>query len=193
MTTEDDVYALLQRYFSTINAEAAALDSAYPPLAIVIRDRQSQAPRPVGAYAMLTGQGFRDDGEALAICHDALTVATVPRVVESRVRSLLFLVRVDVYAPGASMYAGLFMNALKSDRAALDLSPLVVRRVKPTVSAPELIGQQWEGRAHFDVEIAALSTGRTLVDVIETVGIDFTGKGGGHDPVSIATQIQKVN
>ena len=174
--TEDDLSDALQAYLKAIDAEATALAPGRVGLSKIIRDHMN-APRPAGPYAMITFIGSRDLGEADHPCYGTATIATQARVTETRIRSSEYKFRIDVYAPRATDYTRLFERALRSERANVELGGLVVRHVDAVTQAPELVQQKWEGRAHMNVELAALTREKLLIDVIESGEIQFEGDG----------------
>lgn len=174
--TEDDLSDALQAYLRTVDQEATALAPGRVSLSKIIRDHMN-APRPKGPYGMITFIGSRDLGEADHPCYGTATIASVERVTETRVRSSEYKFRIDVYAPRATDYTKLFERALRSERAGVDLAGLVVRNIDGVSQSPELVQQKWEGRAHFTVELAALTRDTILIDVIESGEITFEGRG----------------
>jgi len=185
--TEDDLSDRLQAYLKAIDDEATALTPGRVGLSKIIRDHMN-APRPQGPYAMITLLGSNDLAEADHPCYGTATIGGAERVTETRIRAAEYKFRVDVYAPRATDYTRLFERALRSERANVDLNGLVVRRVDPVTQAPELVGQKWEGRAHFTVELAALTREKLLIDVIESGDISFEGRGAAEINASLHFQ-----
>ena len=174
--TEDDLSDRLQAYLEAIDAEATALTPGRDGLTRIIRDHIN-APRPQGPYAMITFLASRDLVEADHPCFGTAVYDAEQRVTETRIRAVEYKFRVDVYAPRATDYTRLFERALRSDRAGVDLAGLVVRNIDGVSQSPELVQQKWEGRAHFTVELAALTRDTILIDVIESGEITFEGRG----------------
>jgi hypothetical protein len=92
-------------------------------------------------------------------------------------RGVVRLWRVEVFATTAGAIADLFAGALQSSRAETDLERMKVRRVTRITYPRELVGERWEGRAAFDVEIADLVETSVLIDVIDRGSIEITGSG----------------
>lgn len=174
--TEDEASEELRAWLAAVDADASLIDPARAGLAGVTISHQ-RGPRPSGAYAMVTHLSDRDMSEVDHQAFTAKTIATEERIVEDRTRGLERLYRVDVFAPTASEVAGLFVAALRSHRAQIGLGGMKVRRVKTLDIDPKLIGEGWEGRAAFDVEIADLVTQSVLIDVIEQVTVETTALG----------------
>lgn len=171
--TEDEIFDRLQTFFKAVNDDQHIIDAAYVPLGFVVDDHQN-APRSIGPYAMLTGQGWRDAAEA-----DHYGYADIgDRVVEGRTRCFEYLFRLDFFASRATDYAKLFQMALRSSRAQTELAPFALRRVDKTASSPELIGGRWEGRAALNVELAALASEKVLIDVIDQGRVTLEGQTG---------------
>lgn len=186
--TEDDVSEAVEAYLIAINSERRFIDPLYQPLAGIVRAFQS-APRPQGPYALVTPLGLIDNGEAdhftygeaaiLSRSQEATDPAlqTRPVVTERRIRSVLAKIRIDVFAAKAVDYAQVLRGAFLSLRATTDLGGILPRSVGQIDYQPQLLGQEWEGRASFEVELAGLSGEANAIDVIEkgSVGVEAAG------------------
>ena len=185
---EDDVSAAVENYLISINDERRFIDPLYQPLAGIARAYQS-APRPEGAYALVTPLGLVDNGEADHVTYGEAVILSrsreatdpalqeQPVVTERRIRSVLTKVRIDVFAAKAVDYAQVLRSAFLSCRASTDLGGILPRTVGNIDFQPQLIGQEWEGRASFEVELAGLTGEANAIDVIESgsVGVEAAG------------------
>lgn len=187
--TEDEVFDALQGFLRKIDAERVDIVPGHIALSHLIAGYVN-APRPTGPYAAIYPLASRDTLEADDLCFSTMTLHDVPQVLEERTRALEYKFRIDVYASRPSNSALAFMAALRSSRAQVDLWPLVVRRIDAVAMSGELKGQQWEGKASFNVELAALRTEKTIIDTIETGDITFEGEGGAT--VLAATSYQRT-
>lgn len=188
--TEAEAFQRLRSLFVAVDAEAHALDASHPVLTDVIHSHQT-APRPKGAYALLTPLGVRPGRDGDQIRYGTATVASVERVVEKRTRPDEIGFRVDVFASRPSTYTDLFRAALVSARAQLELLPAVVANVGlPVEVEATLVQQKWEGRAHFTVTLGATVTTPILIDVIESGSIIL--ESDGQPPAPVDFNYQKV-
>lgn len=174
--TEDEASEALRAWLASVDAEATAIEPARAALDGVVHSHQV-APRMTGAYAVVTPLGERDDGAADHPTYEAVTIDGVERIVETVTRGVVRLWRVEVFATTASAVADLFAGALQSSRAETDLERMKVRLVTRITYPRELVGERWEGRAAFDVEIADLVETSVLIDVIDRGSIEITGSG----------------
>ena len=182
--TEAEAFRAVERFLAAINAERRFIDPAYEPLTAIVRS-PAGAPRKDGPYALVTFIGSIDNGEADHFCYDeavilarseAATDAAMkqrPVVTEARVRSVAFKFRIDVFAGRALDYATVLNAAFRSSRATVDLGGMTPRDVGRVDYMPQLIGQEWEGRAKFEVELVALSAVRNAIDVIESGAVSI--------------------
>lgn len=179
--TEDEASKTLCRFLAKLAADAVLIDPAHEVLVEVRKDHQ-EAPRPVGPYAMVEFITDRDLDELDDEAYSDITVGTGPgavdRVLMCKSRGVEWLFRVHAYARRPMDWAKLFRAGLRSAEASVWMAPLVVRDVREIKRAPELIQQDWEGRAMFEVALGAVATDRLLVDVIETGEIITEGAGG---------------
>lgn len=137
----------------------------------------------------MTPLGLIDSGEAdhftygeaviLSRSQEATDPAlqTRPVVTERRIRSILAKIRIDVFAAKAVDYAQVLRGAFLSLRATTDLGGILPRTVGQIDYLPQILGQEWEGRASFEVELAGLSGEANAIDVIEkgSVGVEAAG------------------
>lgn len=172
--TEDGVFNRLQALLSRVDAEAAILDPAHVRLSHVIRAHQN-GPRPVGPYASLNMLADDDLGEVHCLTYADREIGEEERVVQTVARAHAWLVRIEVYASAPTDYLRLFAAALHGAAHAIDLAPLVVRRVRDITRAPELVQERWEGRAFLDVELGGIAANGLLIDVIESGTIQANG------------------
>lgn len=179
--TEDEASKTLCRFLAKLAADAVLIDPAHEELAEVRKDHQ-EAPRPVGPYAMVEFITDRDLDEIDGEAYSDVTIGTGPgavdRVVMCKSRGVEWLFRINVYAQRPMDVAKLFRAGLRSAEASVWMAPLVVRDVRDIKRAPELVQQQWEGRAMFEVSLGAVATESLLVDVIETGTVTTEGAGG---------------
>lgn len=175
--TEDGASDTLCDFLEKLAADAILIDPARAALGPVIKDRPG-APRPTGAYVMVEFITDRDVDELDDESYDEVTIGSEERVVMCKSRGVELLFRVNVYAQRPMDWAKLFRAGLRSAEAAVWMAPLVVRDVRDIKRAPELVQQQWEGRAMFEVALGAVATESLLVDVIETGTVTTEGAGG---------------
>lgn len=185
---EDEVATTIEAFLQTINTERRFIDPTYKPLKSIIIANE-RAPTPVGSYAMVTMIGLVDNGEAdhtdyreaviLSRSRDATVeeLKAAPVEIERRFRSFLTKVRIDVFAGAASDYARILRGVFLSARAQTDLGCLMPRTIGDIESERVLVGQIWEGRARFEIELSGISRTETAIDVIESGRIRMTGTG----------------
>ena len=186
--TEDEAFDAIHAFMCAINNERKFIDARYTPLALISRAYQT-APAPTGPYGLITFLGATDNGEADHRCYGEAVILERSRqasdpamqaravVTEARTKSQLHRYRFDFYASRAADYARLFQAAFRSERALCDLGALLPRSVHDISYEPELVGQQWEGRARFEVELAALHVDLVAIDTIETGTVAAEGVG----------------
>lgn len=179
--TEAEGYSALFAFLTKLADDAILIEPARPALGPVIFDRQ-ESPRPVGPYAMIEFVTDRDLDELDDEAYSDITIGSGPgaveRVVMCKSRGVEWLFRVHVYASRPMDWAKLFRAGLRSAEASVWMAPLVVRDVREIKRSPELIQQDWEGRAMFEVALGAVTTDQLLVDVIETGEVITEGAGG---------------
>lgn len=175
--TEEEASDTLRAYLVKLAADAILINPAREVLANIIHDAP-EAPRPVGPYAMIEFITDRDLAELDDEIYQDVTLGGESRVVMCKSRGVEWLFRVNVYASRPIDWCRLFAAGLRSAEAAVWMAPLVVRDVRDIKRAPQLIQQDWEGRAMFEVALGAVATEPLLVDVIETGEIITEGAGG---------------
>lgn len=164
---EDALYDRLQAYLVTVDQEAAAIDPGHVTLTQIIREHQT-APRPEGPYVSINLVGRTDLGEVRCLGYEEREIGGEPRVIEKTGRAYEWRFTVSVFASEPLDYADALANALRSERASVDMAPMQVRRVADPQRAPELVQQHWEGRAQFDVDFGGIVVGQLLIEVIES-------------------------
>jgi hypothetical protein len=186
--TEDEAFEAIHAFLCAINQERKFIDALYKPLVAINRAYQT-APVPKGPYGLITFLGTTDSGEAdyrsygEAVVLERSRQASDPAMqsvavaTETRTKSELHRYRFDFYASRPSDYARLFQAAFRSERALSDLGGLLPRSIHDISYEPELVGQQWEGRARFEVELAALRVDLVAIDTIEKGSISSEGVG----------------
>lgn len=174
---EDGAFDRLRAHLVKLAADAVLIDPSREVLVDVIRDHPG-APRPVGPYAMIEFITDRDLAEFDDETYQDVTLGGESRVVMCKSRGVEWLFRVNVYASRPVDWCRLFAAGLRSAEAAVWMAPLVVRDVRDIKRAPQLVQQEWEGRAMFEVSLGAVATEPLLVDVIETGEIITEGAGG---------------
>lgn len=175
--TEDDAFDLLRAYLVKVAADAVLIAPAREVLVDVIRDAQG-APRPVGAYAMIDFITDRDLDEVDGESFGDVNIGGDDRVVMCKARGVEWLFQVNIFAKRPMDWARLFRAGLRAGEASVWMAPLVVRDVREIKRAPELIQQEWEGRAAFEVSLGAVVSEQLLVDVIERGTVITEGAGG---------------
>ena len=188
--TEDETYRVLRTLLVQVDAESVVLGTTDTPLTDIIHSHQT-APPPLGGYAIITPLGTRDTGEGFRTCYDDVVFQGVPRVVELRTVGVALGFRLDVFAVGATDYARAFHTALTSARAQLELLPLVVSEIAEVDHTPQIVGQNWEDRARFNVTLATARTQSTLIDVIERGHIAIAGSGSRPTPITTNADFPK--
>lgn len=175
--TEDEASRTLCRYLAKLAGDAVLIDPDHEVLVEVRKDHQ-EAPRPKGPYAVVEFVTDRDIEEVNGERYQDAVISGEPRVVMCKDRGVEWLFRVNVYASRPLDWTRLFRSGLQIGDASVWMAPLVIRAVGEAKRAPELIQQDWEGRAMLDVTLGAVATEQLLVDVIETGAIEFEGQGG---------------
>lgn len=179
--TEDEGSKALCRFLAKLAADAVLINPAHEVL-VEIRKGHQEAPRPTGPYAMVEFVTDRDLDELDDEAYSDLTIGSGPSAVERvlmcKSRGVEWLFRVHVYASRPMDWAKLFRAGLRSAEASVWMAPLVVRDVREIKRSPELVQQDWEGRAMFEVALGAVTTDQLLVDVIETGEVITEGAGG---------------
>jgi hypothetical protein len=175
--TEDAASKTLCRYLAKLAADAVLIDPTHEVLVEIRKDHQ-EAPRPVGPYAVVEFITDRDIAEVNGERYRDATISGEPRVVMCKDRGVEWLFRVNVYASRPLDWTRLFRSGLQIGDASVWMAPLVIREVGEAKRAPELIQQDWEGRAMVEVTLGAVATEQLLVDVIETGEVITTGQGG---------------
>jgi hypothetical protein len=187
--TEDDASKTLCDFLEKLAADAILINPAREVLGEIIKDHPG-APRPSGQYCMVEFITDRDLDEFNDERFSDITVGTGPaaedRVVMCKSRGVEWLFRVNLYASRPMDWARLFAAGLRSAEACVWMAPLVVRDVRDIKRAPELIQQEWEGRAMFEVALGAVATEPLLVDVIEQGTVITEGAGGSTVTTSIS-------
>ena len=171
-----DASDLLRALFVATEGELSDTAPGVAPLIDVVFAHQT-APRPKGAYGLITPLGTVDLGESDQPCFRAVTVAGKERISERRSRTVQHGFRVDVYATGAVAVAGRLIAALRSSRAGIALHPFALRRIGPVKGDAAMIQSAWEDRANFTVDLAVIQREEILIDVIEHVSSTISADG----------------
>jgi hypothetical protein len=175
--TEDGASKALCDYLEMLAANAVLIDPSREHLAGVWLSFQ-EMPRPLGAYATVDFVADRDLTEFDDESYSEIEIAGEDRVVLCKSRGVEWLFKINVYASRPIDWCRLFSAGLRSRESSVWMAPLVVRDVRPVQRVPALVQAEWEGRASFDVALAAVATEPLLVDVIETGEIITSGEGG---------------
>jgi hypothetical protein len=177
---QDATFDALRGVLLRLDNEYKIINPPHVKLVDVIRSHQN-GPRPVGPYAMLTLQGERDTMESDCVAYTEIDIGTVQdpdlRVVAETRRAMEFLFDIDIFASDALDRARQLSIAVQTAGAWVDTA-IIVREVKAPTFSPELVQQRWEGRARFELVLAAMVKSKTLIDVIESVTIGFTSDTG---------------
>lgn len=166
--SEDAILARLRAWVKDVTG----LDDGH-----VIKDHPG-APRPRGPYVMLNilsadrvaEMGCRlyehpagdeeDEGESGG--------PDAGPMVERRATDWEWVVSVNVYAPSALDTARNLSSSTRSPAVmSRNVRPMVFRETSMLRRIPELVEGSWEGRAQFDVTVAACVLDGFLVDIIE--------------------------
>lgn len=125
------------------------------------------APRPEGPYVMLNAINARRMREMGAILYEEETGDE--QVTERRATDWEWTWSVHCYAADAMDRCRLLVGSLEIGTIRVDhLYPLVFRRTSDVRRLPEMVQGGFEGRAQFDLVIAATVLDGFLVDVAET-------------------------
>lgn len=177
--TEDEAFDAIRAFMVAVNNERRHFDALYTPLEAINKAYQN-GPTPKGPFGLITYLGDIDNGEADHFCYGEAVIlersrqATdpdlqdAPVATESRTRSVVMKFRFDFYASRAGNYAQIFLAAFRSSRAQADLPGMMPREFRNVTSQPELIGQKWEGRAHFEIEFVTLNSDPVAIDSVNS-------------------------